>query len=30
MSARINDISITREYYAMNARFCDMGEAEAH
>jgi hypothetical protein len=30
MSARINDIGITSDYYAMNARFCDMGEAEAH
>ncbi len=30
MAARTNDIGITSNYYAMNARFCDMGEAEAH
>jgi len=30
VSARINPIGIASGYYAMNARFCDMGEAEAH
>ena len=30
VSARINPIGITSDYYAMSARFCDMGEAEAH
>jgi len=30
MSARIDHIGITSDYYAMNARFCNMGEAEAH
>jgi len=30
VSARINPIGITSDYYAMNARFYDMGEAEAH
>jgi len=30
MPARTNDIGITSNYYAINARFCDMGEAEAH
>ena len=27
MSAPINDRGITSDYYAMYARFCDMGEA---
>jgi len=30
VSARINPIGIASDYYAMNARFYDMGEAEAH
>jgi len=30
MSAWINPIGIASDYYAMNARFYDMGEAEAH
>jgi len=30
VSARLNPIGITSDYYEMNARLCDMGEAEAH